>query len=104
MNGIRGHIRKNHQRCQEIIKLLSLISLKNSFKNAIMLGIFPTFNNTFSANIYIGNAGEKGGLYFPWRGRGAPFSNEPVSQYKCLHLPKTDDNDRTHKNDANTLS
>ena len=24
--------------------------------------------------------------------------------YRCMNLPKTDDNDRTHKNDATTLS
>ena len=32
------------------------------------------------------------------------FPSEPVSQYICMKLPKTDDNDRTHKNDANILS
>ena len=35
---------------------------------------------------------------------GARFPNEPVSQYRCVNLPKTDDKDRTHKNDANALS
>ena len=30
--------------------------------------------------------------------------SEPISQYICIKFPKTDDNDRTHKNDANTLS
>ena len=30
--------------------------------------------------------------------------SEPVSQYRYINLPKTDDNDRTYKNDANTLS
>ena len=32
------------------------------------------------------------------------FPSEPVSQNICMKLPKTDDNDRTHKNDANILS
>ena len=32
------------------------------------------------------------------------FPSEPVSQYICIKLPITEDNDRTHKNDANTLS
>ena len=32
------------------------------------------------------------------------LSIEPVSQYKCINLPKIYDNDRTHKNDAITLS
>ena len=35
---------------------------------------------------------------------GVHFPNEPVSQYICMKLPITDDNDSTHKNDANTLS
>ena len=35
---------------------------------------------------------------------GVHFPSEPVSQYICLKLPKTDDNDRTDKNAANTLS
>ena len=48
---------------------------------------------------YIGNAEEKGLLH-----AGVHFPNEPVSQYICMKLPITDDNDSTHKNDANTLS
>ena len=32
------------------------------------------------------------------------FHNELVSQDRSMNLPKTDDNHRTHKNDANTLS
>ena len=27
---------------------------------------------------------------------GMLFASEPVSQCRCLNLPKTDDNDRTH--------
>ena len=37
------------------------------------------------------------------RGRVLLLS-EQVSQYRCMNLPKTNDNDRTHKNYANTLS
>ena len=33
---------------------------------------------------------------------GVLLPSELLSHYRCL--PKTDDNDRTHKNDANTLS
>ena len=33
---------------------------------------------------------------------GVFLPSELLSQYRSL--PKTDDNDRTHKNDANTLS
>ena len=29
--------------------------------------------------------------------------SEPVSQYRCMNLPITDDSDRAHKNDANAL-
>ena len=32
---------------------------------------------------------------------GVILPSEPVSQCICMNLPKTDDNDRTHKNDAN---
>ena len=46
--------------------------------------------------------GRRGGAYFPCR--VAPLPKEPVSQYRCMNLPKTDDNDKTHENDANTLS
>ena len=35
---------------------------------------------------------------------GVLLPGEPVSQYICMNLPKTDNNDRTHKYDANTLS
>ena len=35
---------------------------------------------------------------------GVHFPSEPVSQYIFMKLPKTDDIDRTHKNNANTLS
>ena len=36
--------------------------------------------------------------------QGCSCPIEPVSQYRCMNLPKTDDNDRTHENDANALS
>ena len=46
-----------------------------------------------------------------WEGGGgiflfgsAPLPNKPASQYRCVNLPKTDDNDRTHGKDANALS
>ena len=46
---------------------------------------------------------KRGRRYFPCG--GTPLPNEPVSQYRRVNLPKTDDNDRTHKkNDANALS
>ena len=35
---------------------------------------------------------------------GVHFPSEPVSQYIFMKLPKSDDIDRTHKNDANALS
>ena len=41
------------------------------------------------------------GLYFPCG--GAPLPNDPVSKYRCVNLPKTGDNYRTHENDANAL-
>ena len=32
---------------------------------------------------------KRGGLYFPYV--GAPFPNDPVSQYRYANLPKTDE-------------
>ena len=47
--------------------------------------------------------GARGEGIFPCR--GTPLLNEPVSQYsRWVNLPKTDDNDRTHGNNANALS
>ena len=65
-------------------------------------GFFPALDNIFTANTYIGNVGEEGETLLPMR--GTPLPNEPVSQYRRVNLPKTDDNDRTHENDANALS
>ena len=39
---------KTIQKCQEFIKILTLIWLKNSLWNAIRLWIFPVFNNIFT--------------------------------------------------------
>ena len=49
-----------------------------------------------------GGGGEEGRLDCP--SRGASLPKKPVSQYRCVSLPKPDDNDRTHENDANALS
>ena len=35
---------------------------------------------------------------------GVLLPNKPVPKYRYMDLPKTDDNYRTHKNDANILS
>ena len=42
---------------------------------------------------YIGNVGEEEG-FTPYAGE--LFPSEPVSQYRCMELSKTDDNDRMH--------
>ena len=88
MKGNRGQFQIN-KKCQEFIKcckagnfLLSLIYLQQIY----ILGMLE-------------KRGE--GLYFPCA--GVPLPNEPVSQYKCVNLPKTDDDDRTHENDSNAL-
>ena len=53
------------------------------------------FDNVFTGNMYIGI----------FSCRGTPILNEPVSQYsRWVNLSKTDDNDRTHGNNANALS
>ena len=46
-----GTSKKTIKKCQEFIKTLILISLKNSLENARRLGIFPVFDNIFAANI-----------------------------------------------------
>ena len=61
----------------------------------------PDFDNLFAENIL--------GMWEKRRGFTPTYSgvlllNEPVSQYRCMNLPKFDHKDRTHKNDANTLS
>ena len=61
--------------------------------------IFPVSNKIFTANI-LGMRKKRGFTLHA----GVHFPNEPVSQYICMKLPITDDNDSTHKNDANTLS
>ena len=47
---------------------------------------------------------EEEGVDFTSWYAGAPLRNEVISQYKCVNLPKTDDNNWTHENDANALS
>ena len=42
---------KTIKKCQEFIKILTLIWLKNSLLNAIRLWFFPVCNKTFTANI-----------------------------------------------------
>ena len=64
------------------------------------LWIFPVFNNIFTANIL--GMWEKRRDFTPHA--GVFLLNEPESQYICIKLLKTDDNDRTPKNDANILS
>ena len=45
---------------------------------------------------------EKRGACFPCG--IAPLPKEPVSQHRCMSLRKTDGNDKTNEDDANTLS
>ena len=60
----------------------------------------PVFNNIFTPNIL--GMQEKKGDFTPHARVLHP--SKAVSQYRCINLPKTDGNDRTHKNDPNTLS
>ena len=50
---------------------------------------------------YIGNMGEEGGGGVTSHA-GVSLPSGLLSQHRCL--PKNDNNDGTHKNDANTLS
>ena len=65
--------------------ILTLISLS---------GFSPAFDN-ITANIYIGNVGEEGDFT-----SHAGVLLSPMNR----NIPKTDDNDRTHENDAHALS
>ena len=67
--------------CEEFIKILTLVLLKTSLRNAVRL---------------------RGGALLLILGVLLP--NKLVSQYRCMILPKTDDNDTTHKKVASTLS
>ena len=79
-----------------------LQSVKNSLQIALRLEIFPIFDNAFyrKYNACIGNVEEEGG-FTPHV--GLLFPSEPVSPYSCKNIRKTNDNDRTHKNDASTI-
>ena len=67
-------------------------------------GFPPVFNNIFTASI-VGTWEKRRGFTHPTLPHtGVILPSEPVSQYRCMNLPKTDDNDRAHKNDGNTLS
>ena len=65
--GGREHIKKNIiTKCLEFIKILILISFKNSSQNSIRLGIFAIFDNLFTANIL--GILEKRGFTAPMQG------------------------------------
>ena len=59
---------------------------------AIRLYIFSVFDNICTANI-VGMWKKKKGFTTH---AGVLFPSEPVSQYRCMNLRKTDDNDRSH--------
>ena len=79
----RAHPKKTHQKYQEFIKILTLMSFKNSFFSCLQLYIY---------NKYIGNVGEEEGHYspLPLMHGGMLLPSEPVQQYRCMNLPKTD--------------
>ena len=75
----------------------------------LKLGIFLVFDDIFKATYW--ECGRRRGvlslllpLPLPMRRCPLLLPSKPVSHYSCKNLPKTDDNDRKHKNDANTLS
>ena len=71
-----GTSKKMIKKCQEFIKILILISLKNSLQNAIRLGIFPVFDNTFTANT-LGICEKRRSFTFH---AGMLLPTEPISQ------------------------
>ena len=59
--GGKGRIHKTIKKCQEFIKLLTLISLENSLQKCCK-GIFPLSSVIFSQLIYWECGGEEGGI------------------------------------------
>ena len=76
------------------------ITKKNFIKCYKTEDFSPAFHNTFTANILRIRERSGGFTSHAW----VLLPSEPVAQHRCMSLPKTDDNDRTYKNDANTLS
>ena len=87
--------------CEEFIKILTLVLLKTSLRNAVRLGAFPLYLIIYLQQIYWECRRRGGALLLIL---GVLLPNKLVSQYRCMILPKTDDNDSTHKNVASTLS
>ena len=96
----------NYQKKWKIYQNLDFNYLKTVYK-MLGLGIIPIFDNIVIANI-LRMWEKRGGLYphpHPLCRRvGMLLPSEPVSQYICKKPRETDDTDRTHKNDSNTLS
>ena len=87
--------------CEEFIKILTLVLLKTSLRNAVRLGAFPLYLTIYLQQIYWECRRRGGALLLIL---GVLLPNKLVSQYRCMILPKTDDNDTTHKKVASTLS
>ena len=87
--------------CEEFIKILTLVLLKTSLRNAVRLGAFPLYLIIYLQQIYWECRRRGGALLLIL---GVLLPNKLVSQYRCMILPKTDDNDTTHKKVASTLS
>ena len=78
LKGGREHIKK-HQKCQEFIKILILISLKSSLQNPITFGIFLIFDNIGIYSKYIWECRRGGGVLPPIQSCSPPI--KPVSQW-----------------------
>ena len=74
------------------------ISLKTVYKTAIRLDFSPVFNNVFTANI-LGMWEKRKIFTFTL----VFLPSDPVSQHILIFEPYHD-NDRTQKNDVNSLS
>ena len=76
----RAHPKKSMKICQEFIKVLTLISLKNSLQNAIRLGFFPLSSIIYLEQMYL-ECGRRGG----WGGGTLPPMCECYSQVSWKH-------------------
>ena len=97
MKSSRGHLQKTVKK-SKVYQSLDFRHLKIVHKR---LGIFPILDNIFTA--FILGMREKREREFTTHVELLLLS-EPISQYSSKNLPETDDNDGTHKNDANMLS
>ena len=76
----RAHPKKSMKICQEFIKVLTLISLKNSLQNAIRLGFFPLSSIIYLQQMYLEWGG--GGLYLQCASATPKSAGNTIQMYE----------------------